>query len=121
MDKYLVKNKRPREEDDKVPIDISSAPSYGPSRPLLQKYPQSTLGSSHGRSFTSSWYDSYTWMEYSAIKDAVYCFACRHFKQTMCGHTETAFTNEGFSYWKNATSKFKSHEAAVGHKCAMQA
>lgn len=134
MDKYLLSNKRPRSDDANIveeemvtpPVDISQDASSGPQRPILRKYPQRVWGSKssdqqHNRSFTSSWYDSHTWIEYSETQDRVYCFACRHFRQNLCGHTEPAFTHNGYINWKKATTTFKAHEASPSHKHAMQA
>lgn len=122
MDQYLVpNNKRPRTDDTdhaQAITDISKSPEEGPHQPVLQKYPMRKCGSQH-RPFNRSWYESHSWLEYSETKDAAYCFVCRHFRQNV-GRTETAFTKDGFTNWKNATQTFKTHETSMGHKYAMQ-
>ena len=49
----------------------------GPIRPLIE-FPVST---SRKRTFKfqSRWYDLYSWLEYSVLKDAAFCFYCRCF------------------------------------------
>jgi len=61
------------------PNDISQRTGDKLARPLLKAYPKHMDGKSHGRSFVASWYERYSWMEYSQDFDAVFCFPCRHF------------------------------------------
>uniref|UniRef100_H3B6V4 TTF-type domain-containing protein n=1 Tax=Latimeria chalumnae TaxID=7897 RepID=H3B6V4_LATCH len=62
-----------------------------------------------------SWYEQYSWLEYSVALDAMFCFACRQ-----SGHTETAFTHDGFRNWKKASVSPKTHDTAAPHKYHME-
>ena len=52
------------------------------------------------RSFQSSWFTKFTWLEYSVLEDKAYCFACRFFAPPSA--KETAFISQGFHDWKHA-------------------
>ncbi|XP_056453653.1 zinc finger MYM-type protein 1-like isoform X2 [Gadus chalcogrammus] len=75
------------------------------------------------RSFNPSWYNTFSWLEYSLMKDCAYCYACRHF--SLPSTSESVFTSEsGFSQWKKAMYKdagFKVHEKSDSHITAMLA
>ena len=53
----------------------------GPTQPHLTSYPKTDLGSQK-RSFNSTYFKSFPFLEYSIQRDAIYCFACRHFTTT---------------------------------------
>ena len=59
--------------------DISQTTGDELAWPLLMAYPKHCEGKSHGRSFVASWYDRYSWVEYSQECDAIFSFPCRHF------------------------------------------
>ncbi|XP_025192695.1 zinc finger MYM-type protein 1-like [Melanaphis sacchari] len=61
----------------------------GPYRPILKLYPR-TLQGKKQRSFQKSWYEMYSWLEYSPIVDAAFCFPCRCFNgnESNIGQTE---------------------------------
>lgn len=59
-------------------------------------YPSRMFGSSK-RSFPSSWYNHFEWLEYSVEKDRVYCFPCCFFGV----HCDPCLTVTGFCNWKN--------------------
>ncbi|XP_076050230.1 uncharacterized protein LOC143030881 [Oratosquilla oratoria] len=102
------------------PNDISLLPDSGPTCPDLKKYPSHMQGG-QTRSFNKRWYQQYSWLEYSAVKDAAYCFACRHFITSNLGRAEQSFTHNGFKNWKKATMSLKAHDTSACHKFAMQA
>ncbi|CAK8575928.1 unnamed protein product [Lathyrus sativus] len=52
----------------------------GPMQPELPSFPRTPFGSAK-RAFSKSWYKNYTWLKYSEIKDAAYCFYCFLFKK----------------------------------------
>ena len=52
-------------------------------------------------SFQASWYDNFSWLEYSIERDAVFCFPCHFFGIG----TDRALTITGFNDWKHATGK----------------
>ena len=82
----------------------------GPMQPDLSNFPRTQFGSVK-RAFSKSWYKNYTWLEYSEIKDAAYCFYCFLFKQP--GRAEhfgfEVFTKSGYRDWKHASQGLKGH------------
>jgi hypothetical protein len=73
------------------------------------------------RSFRSDWYSLYSWLEYSPMTDAAFCFVCRHFP-SFGKESEPAFTSVGFKNWKKAQysdSGFPKHVASEFHETAM--
>ena len=68
----------------------------GPYQPKLQTIPQTKIGDKMRR-FMCSWYDLYlNWLEYSEIKDAIYCLPCYLFKNKVGGQGGgEAFISEG--------------------------
>jgi hypothetical protein len=66
--------------------------------------------------FCKSWYEKYTWIEYSEFKDATYCFHCFLFQQP--GRPEhfgyEVFTKDGFKDWKHASQGLKDHVGGLG-------
>src|ERR1051325_10765578 len=82
----------------------------GPMQPDIQSFPRTPFGSV-SRAFNKSWYKNYTWLEYSEIKDAAYCFYCFLFKKP--GRAEhfgfEVFTKSGYQDWKHASQAFKDH------------
>ena len=57
--------------------DLSHSADDSPSQPKVA-FPSTVVGSKK-RSFNSSWYQRYPWLEYSMDMDAAFCFACRFF------------------------------------------
>ena len=101
--------------------DISQSRAAGPTQPQLKMYPKTMQGEK--RSFNPSWYNTFSWLEYSPMKDCAYCYACRQF--SLPSTSESVFTSEsGFSNWKKAMYKeagFKVHEKSDSHITAMLA
>ena len=58
--------------------DIAQGILQSPVQPVVRKFPTTLFGSKR-RSFNRSWYQKYSWLEYSTKKDAAFCYACRHF------------------------------------------
>ena len=67
-----------------------------PVQPCKIKFPSHMIGQQY-RSFNTSLYDKYLWLEYSESEDAVYCFYCRHFSAE---RKELAFVTHGMRNWK---------------------
>lgn len=103
-----------------VLLDISKSWQEGPKQVKLNNFPKTTHGRAK-RSFHAEWYKTFTWLEYSARKDAAYCFACRHF--SLPDAAESVFTStEGYRNWKKASFKdsgFSSHAKSENHQNAM--
>ena len=76
------------------PSDISSSPSDKPTQPnrLTTKFPSTIMGNKK-RSFNPDWFRTYSWLEYSAERDAAFCFPCRHFSMGS-GRAEIAITKD---------------------------
>lgn len=86
--------------------------------PIIQKKLKTYPKNRDNRCFNPSWFNLYSWLEYSPLKDAAFCYACRHHGKG----AETSFTSTGFSNWKCALSKgkgFKKHVETAGHIQAM--
>lgn len=79
------------------------AKQNGPYQPRLPRYPQTKVGRQN-RAFTSDWYTTHTWLEYSTQRDTAFCFACRHFRPPSA-YADNLFTERGFRNWKYATGK----------------
>ena len=92
-------------KNDTAPVDISQSTCGKPIQPRLREYPNYSEGKSHVRSFVSSWFNKYQWAEYSQERDAMFCFACRHFAPPVYGNAGGAFTKTGFYQWKKHTQK----------------
>ena len=96
-----------------------------PCQPTGIKFP-STIFSGKPRSFNSTWFDLYPWLEYSVCRDAAFCYACRVFGSvSICtSRPEQAFTTIGFRDWKHATGTkgiLATHNQCLSHKQAMVA
>ena len=72
------------------------------------------------RAFNKKWYKQYPWLTLCTTRNSVFCYICRFSAETnqlaLSKNTEPAFTKDGFSNWKKATSTFSSHESSSGHK-----
>ena len=105
--------------------DIASTPECSPCQPASIQFPV-TYFSGKARSFNSEWFQQYSWLEYSAKKDAAYCYPCRLFGSTsICtSRPEKAFTTTGFRDWKHATGSkgmLLSHNNCISHRQAVVA
>lgn len=50
----------------------------GPFQPKFNVDPYAKFGDKQ-RSFNSSWYDQFKWLEYNLTEDKAFCFPCRLF------------------------------------------
>uniref|UniRef100_UPI0037E92C8A uncharacterized protein isoform X2 n=1 Tax=Semicossyphus pulcher TaxID=241346 RepID=UPI0037E92C8A len=74
------------------PIDIYlQSRAAGPTQPRLKMYPKTMQGKKR-RSFNPSWYNMFSWLEYSPMKDSAYCYAYRQF--SLPSTSESVFTLE---------------------------
>lgn len=92
---------------------LSEAREDGPTQPMLAKYPFSTFGKQQ-RSFSSSGFKTFPFIEYSCQCDAVYCFACRLFP-AKSGYAESTFTVKGFHNWKKFGDLLGKHSKCDSH------
>lgn len=72
-----------------------------------------------GRSFQKSWLQQFSWLEYSKLKDAAFCYPCRQYG---IGNVSDVFCTIGFNDWQKALSKgygLKRHEVSAHHLQSM--
>lgn len=87
----------------------------GPSRPILESYPATDF-SDCKRSFSSRYFEKFEWIEYSEIKDSVFCFTCRVFPS---GSKEDLLTVKGLKNWKKLGNKLQKHAVSASHLLSM--
>ena len=69
------------------------------------------------RSFQSSWYQIFPWIEYSVKRDCVFCFPCHFFGV----NADRCLTYSDFCDWKHARGKggtLTNHDSCAKHKDA---
>ena len=95
-----------------------------PHQPVSFPFPKRMFGQKKIalRSFQSTWYKSWPWLQYDEEKDVVYCHTCvRALKQKMTSSKiDAAFVFKGFSNWKDATISFRKHDSSRCHKEAVE-
>ena len=90
-----------RSSTPELPSDLSQDKMGKPMQPNIS-FPNWFYGTTRtARSFQASWYNDYSWIEYSQQKDAAFCFCCRFFNVTGIP-ADPAFTKVGFRDWKHA-------------------
>ncbi|KAL4100983.1 hypothetical protein QTP88_021004 [Uroleucon formosanum] len=93
------------------PNDISQTLDDGPKQPRLVCYPKIKFGK-RIRHFSSKWFDSYNWLEYSIIDNSAFCFPCRFFARNK---DKPIFISVGFKNWKNQNSGLRKHNNSEEH------
>lgn len=69
------------------------------------------------RSFNVSWYKKkYLWLEYSKIKDSIFCLYCRHFTSHNLGYIDDILTYSGYSDWKHIGNMLEKYNNLNIHK-----
>lgn len=72
------------------------------------------------RKFQQKWLNEYVWLEYSVLKNACFCYACRQFSPTH--ERDNVFKHTGFSHWKRALESnkgFNKHQSSGMHLNSM--
>ena len=83
----------------------------GACQPFKHDFPKKEIGKTM-RCFNPVWFKEYKWLEYSVLKDAVYCLYCYLFKPDIGNQARgDAFVIEGFSNWKKK-EKIEGHVGA---------
>jgi hypothetical protein len=85
----------------------------GPKQPQLASFPKTVFGKQN-RAFSTTYYASYPWLEYSVERDAVFCFPCRHFHTDRL-FVEELFINTGMRDWKKLSEKLSKHAGSQSH------
>ncbi|XP_057187757.1 zinc finger MYM-type protein 1-like [Triplophysa rosa] len=98
-----------------TPVDLGTKDT-GPSQPCLPEYPK-TLFSKQNRSFSSEYYKTYKFIEYSKEGDAVFCFPCRLFQcSSSAAYRDPAFVINGVRDWKKILAKLQKHADGAPHR-----
>ena len=103
--------------NDTAPTDISQSAGGIPIQPRLHEYPKHSEGKRRARSFVSAWFDKYQWAEYSQERDAMFCFACRHFAPPAYGNIDDTFIKTGFRRWKKVHGKDRVFQKHMNSQC----
>ena len=80
-----------------------------------------------GRTFQASWTEKYHWLRLDTTKNGAVCTVCTEAVNMKMSLPKTSrdkdsfdtFVTKGFSNWKKALDRFKSHEASAFHKAAI--
>ena len=95
-----------------------------PHQPCQISFPPRTFGkqSPVQRSFQPSWYGKWQWLHYDVAWDAVLCFiCCKAVKEGRVKVAESSFLTDGFTNWKDDTTKFTKHARSDFHKACTEA
>ena len=100
-------------------LDLSLNYDQPPVQPNIV-YPYKSISKSK-RSFNSTWYKQYPWIEYSIQFDQIFCYYCRHSlpPSQHCNPNAGNLTIHGYSDWKHIGSMAKVHDKCDTHKLAL--
>lgn len=105
---------------DKEICDISKNVDELPVRPRLNLFPRQIIYNKN-RSFNSSWYLKYPWIEYSKQKDKIFCYYCRHFAINVNSTSaHDVFIQQGYCDWKRIGDKTVKHQNSAVHKLSLE-
>lgn len=91
----------------------------GPKQVHIPKYPLSQFGDQQ-RAFNKSWFEEFTWLEYSVAKNSTFCYACRVYgKQNIRTNKDALASASGFSNWKRAKQSYREHAKCGFHMSSM--
>ncbi|CAF0727051.1 unnamed protein product [Didymodactylos carnosus] len=101
----------------------------GPFQPVLSHYPVNQDLKSKGQTckFAAKWFEEFPYLEYSVIKNAAFCFACRLFGSGPgAEQSKTAWMIDGVSNWgkmkgrgKDKLGKLAQHFQSISHAVAL--
>ena len=100
-----------------TPSDIAHDRQQNPVQPVLSSFPLTQV-KGQKRSFNSSCYKTYPFLEYSVKEDAVYYFPCCLFPSPT-HKAETTFIEKGLHNWKKFRSKVDKHMSSEAHKLSL--
>jgi len=114
------------------PIISTSQRQYlialGPHQPKLTRYPiNPNINKCKQHSFSSKWYNEYPLIEYSILKDSVYCFVCSLFPHGPDKlYSNAAWITTGVNQWHKMKScgakklgKLEQHFSSTSHKACL--
>ena len=99
-----------------LPNDIAMDKVHKPVQPDGITFLSRMFGTAK-RSFQSSWFHIFPWLEYSVERDSVYYFPCRFFGV----NPDLLLTVTGYSDWKHSKGKrgtLTIHDPSQKHKVA---
>ena len=104
--------------------DSQSTISDKPHQPANFEFPKREFGinSVVRCSFQPSWFKIWTWLHYDEQSDTCYCYLCMKAykeKKLFQNTIDLSFIAKGFYNWKDATVKFRAHEASKCHNKAV--
>ena len=101
----------------------------GPCQPKLSAYPKNVDLAKKGKqcSFSPVWYKDYPYLEYSILKDKVYCYVCSLFRQGLGREKGNPAWITGIDDWskmkgsrgKNKMGKLETHFSSAAHSSAL--
>jgi uncharacterized protein YukE len=99
--------------------------ALGPCQPILECYPMNqAIAKSKQNLFTSKWYESMPFLEYSPTLDRAFCFACSLFGEGP--RTSCSWTKDGANRWdkikgrgKSKQGKLVQHFTSAAHKASV--
>jgi hypothetical protein len=106
----------------KLQLDLNSDAAVQPKLKEYSPKPYTEKGIEKYRDFQYSWFVNRSWLEYSVVKRAAFCFPCRAFHRPdtkNCYEYDPTFVVSGFSNWKKAMETgrgIKKHEESGMHK-----
>lgn len=115
------------------PIISTSQRQYlialGPHQPKLTRYPiNPNINKCKQNSFSSKWYNEYPLLEYSILKDSVFCFVCSLFPHGPDKlYSDSAWVKNGVNQWHKMKScgakklgKLEQHFSSTSHKACLK-
>ena len=106
---------------ESVPIRASWPVKFHPPESFC--FPKRKLRIKAERSFRAEWCmwgRPYVWLHYDVSSDSAFCHLCMTaaYEGKLIASTkkDPAFFTKEFTYWKEATTAFKKHEASQCHK-----
>ena len=90
--------------------------------PKSFSFPKQSFGTTSERSFKAKWYEGgkFPWLHYDIDSGSAFCHLCmmaaHKGKLLASTRRDPAFLSKGFTYWKEATTAFKKHQASQCHK-----
>lgn len=103
-----------------------STPPVGdqPHQPSSFQFPKRYFGKNKtSRTFQAAWFKQWKWLHYCEENDVAFCFLCvKAYKEGKLSgkSSDAAFVSTGFTNWKDACVKFRTHDSSNSHKEAVE-
>ena len=92
-----------------VKVLVTLTVFHVPHQPRAFHFPKREFGkkSAVRRSFQTAWFDKWPWLHYREENDSVSCYTCLKAKLekklSWAANADAAFTDKGYTNWKDAT------------------